>query len=91
MAVRLPRCGRARAALKVIRGRERVVRFVLAVLGRHSDRFVFEMTSVNGEPALAIRADGNLFSVITVRTDGPRILDVYTVLNPNKLAAPAHD
>src|SRR5579872_596749 len=43
--------GRARAARKVIRGRERVVRFVLAVLGRHTDQFAFEMTAVNGEPA----------------------------------------
>ena len=79
--------GEARAALKVIRGRERVVRFALAVLGRHMDQLTFEMTSVNGEPALATRADGALFSVITVRTDGARILDVYTVLNPSKLAA----
>jgi RNA polymerase sigma-70 factor, ECF subfamily len=82
--------GRARAALKVIRGQERVVRFALGVLGRHADRFAFEMTSVNGEAAVAIRAEGKLFSVITVRTDGVRILDVYTVLNPHKLAAPAH-
>lgn len=81
--------GRARAARKVIRGRERVVRFALAVLGRLRDQFAFEPTSVNGEPALAIRADGRLFSVITVRTDGLRILDIYTVLNPDKLAAPA--
>jgi RNA polymerase sigma-70 factor (ECF subfamily) len=81
--------GRARAALKAIRGRERVVRFALGVLGRHADKFAFEMTSVNGEPALAVRAAGTLFSVITVRTDGMRILDVYTVLNPDKLAAPA--
>ncbi|MGB6489428.1 MAG: RNA polymerase sigma-70 factor [Steroidobacteraceae bacterium] len=80
--------GRARAALKAIRGRERVVRFALGVLGRHADKFAFEMTSVNGEPALAVRTEGNLFSVITVRTDGLRILDVYTVLNPDKLAAP---
>jgi RNA polymerase sigma-70 factor (ECF subfamily) len=79
--------GRARAALKAIRGRERLVRFALGVLGRHADKFAFEMTSVNGEPALAVRAEGNLFSVITVRTDGIRILDVYTVLNPDKLAA----
>jgi RNA polymerase sigma-70 factor (ECF subfamily) len=80
--------GRTRAALKAIRGRERVVRFALAVLGRHTDRFAFEMASVNGEPALAVRAAGKLFSVITVRTDGMHILDVYTVLNPDKLAAP---
>jgi RNA polymerase sigma-70 factor, ECF subfamily len=77
--------GRTRAALRVIRGRERVVRFVLAVLGRYADRFAFEATAVNGEPALAVRTGGRLFSVITVRTDGARILDVYTVLNPDKL------
>src|SRR5215469_752689 len=34
--------GKTRAALKVIRGRERVVRFVLGVLGRHIQRFAFE-------------------------------------------------
>ncbi|HXS20455.1 MAG TPA: RNA polymerase sigma-70 factor [Steroidobacteraceae bacterium] len=86
--------GRTRAALKVIRGRERLTRFALAVLGRHADRLAFEMTSVNGEPALMIRAEGKLFAVMTVRTDGLRILDVFTVLNPDKLAAtavPAHD
>ncbi|HEV2701658.1 MAG TPA: RNA polymerase sigma-70 factor [Steroidobacteraceae bacterium] len=79
--------GLTRAALKVIRGRERVARFVLAVLGRNMDRLAFETTLVNGEPALALLAQGQLFSIITVRTDGARILDVYTVLNPNKLAA----
>lgn len=81
--------GRTRAALKVIRGRERVVRFALAVLGRLVDQLAFEKIAVNGEPALAIRVDGKLFSIITVRTDGLRILDVYTVLNPDKLAAAA--
>lgn len=81
--------GRTRAALKVIRGRERVVRFALAVLGRLVDQLAFEKIAVNGEPALAIRFDGKLFSIITVRTDGLRILDVYTVLNPDKLAATA--
>ena len=81
--------GRTRAALKVIRGRERVVRFALAVLGRFADQFAFERIAVNGEPALAMRVDGRLFSIITVRTDGLRILDVYTVLNPDKLAATA--
>jgi RNA polymerase sigma-70 factor (ECF subfamily) len=82
--------GQTRAALKVIRGRERVVRFALAVLGRHFDRVTYEVTSVNGEPALAMRADGELRSVITVRTDGVLILDVYIILNPSKLASGMH-
>jgi RNA polymerase sigma-70 factor (ECF subfamily) len=79
--------GKARAALKVLHGRERVVLFVLNVLGRNAFRFELEMTSANGEPALALRAEGKLLSVMTVRTDGARILDVYAVLNPDKLAA----
>ena len=81
--------GRTRAALKVIRGRERIARFAVAVLGRLVDQVVFEMTTANGEPALAIRVDGRIFSIITVRTDGLRVLDVYTVLNPDKLATAA--
>lgn len=79
--------GKARAALKVIHGRELVVRFALGVLGRHMDRLAFEPTSVNGEPALAIRLHATLISVVTVRTDGAQVLDVYTVLNPSKLNA----
>lgn len=81
--------GKARAALKVIRGRERVARFALAVLGRYTDVLEFETVSVNGEPALALRAQDRLFSVIAIDTDGCRILEVYTVLNPTKLMAAA--
>jgi RNA polymerase sigma-70 factor, ECF subfamily len=77
--------GKARAALKVVRGRDRVVRFVLGVLGQHMDKFSFTPTTVNNEAGLALRAGGELFSVISARTDGVRILDIYTVLNPDKL------
>ncbi len=77
--------GKARAALKIVRGRERVVRFVLGVLGRHTDKFSFSRVIVNNEAGLAIRVAGRLFSVISARTDGVRILDIYTVLNPDKL------
>ena len=77
--------GKAKAALRVIRGRERVARFVLAVLGRHTDKFVFTPVRINSEAGLAIEVDGRVFSVISIRTDGVRILDVFTVLNPDKL------
>ena len=77
--------GKARAARRVIRGGERVARFVLAVLGRHTDKFVFTPVRINGEAGLAIEADGRVFSVISIGTDGERILDVFTVLNPDKL------
>ncbi len=77
--------GKTRAALKIVRGRDRVVRFVLGVLGPHTDVFSFSPVTVNNEAGLAIRTGGKLFSVISARTDGERILDIYTVLNPDKL------
>jgi len=78
--------GKARAALKVVRGRERVVRFVMGVLARHVDKFSFVPVTVNNEAGLAIcTPDGTLFSVVSARTDGARILEVFTVLNPDKL------
>ncbi len=81
--------GKTRAARKIIRGREKVVRFVLGVLGRHTDQFSFSAISVNGEAGLAIHVGGQLFSVISARTDGVRILDIFTVLNPDKLPGSA--
>ena len=77
--------GKAKAARRIIRGGERVARFVLAVLGRHTDKFVFTPVRINSEAGLAIEVDGRVFSVISIRTDGVRILDVFTVLNPDKL------
>jgi RNA polymerase sigma-70 factor (ECF subfamily) len=77
--------GKAKAARRIIRGRERVARFVLAVLGRHTDEFVFTPVRINNEAGLAIEVGGRVFSVISIRTDGERILDVFTVLNPEKL------
>jgi RNA polymerase sigma-70 factor (ECF subfamily) len=77
--------GKTRAALKVVRGRERVVRFVLGVLGEHAESFTFAPITVNNEAGVALRLGGELFSVIAARTDGVRILDIYTVLNPDKL------
>ncbi len=77
--------GKARAALKVIHGRERMARFALGVLGRRLHRLSFEMGSVNGEPAIMVRHPDKLIAIITVSTDGTRILDLYALLNPDKL------
>ena len=78
--------GKARAALQVIRGRERVVRFVMGALARHVGKFSFTPVTINNEAGLALRMpDGQIFSVISARTDGTQILDIFTVLNPDKL------
>jgi hypothetical protein len=46
---------------------------------------VFHPVTVNGEPGVASFYDGHLFAVMTLRTDGHRILDVFSILNPDKL------
>jgi len=77
--------GKARAARKVIRGAEKVARFGTGVFRKIVSHVVFQPVKVNGEPGIASLYDGQLFAVMTIRTDGHRILDVYSILNPDKL------
>jgi RNA polymerase sigma-70 factor (ECF subfamily) len=77
--------GKAKAAQKVVRGGESVVRFMLGVLRKARDGLTLEKIIVNGETGLALRVDGQLFSVMSFATDDRQILGVYTVLNPDKL------
>jgi len=77
--------GKARAARKVIRGAEKCARFGTGVFRKILPHVVFHPVNVNGEPGIASFYDGQLFAVMTIRTDGHRILDVYSILNPDKL------
>jgi RNA polymerase sigma-70 factor (ECF subfamily) len=85
--------GKARAALKQIRGARRVARFATGVYRKLIDETLFRPVAVNGEPGYAVLYRGKLLSVLTIRTDGRRILDVYSIMNPDKLRdvrLPAH-
>jgi RNA polymerase sigma-70 factor (ECF subfamily) len=79
--------GKARAALRVLHGAEKVAKFGANVFRKHIDQIEFRQVLVNGEPGRAAISRGRLFSVMTLRTDGERILDVYVVMNPDKLRA----
>ncbi len=78
--------GKARAARKPVLGREAVARFVLGVIGRHAAELRFEHANVNGETGLALYFGEHLISIMSVRTDGARILEVFATLNPEKLS-----
>jgi len=82
--------GKARAARKVIHGRVRIVRFVLAVLAQRRRLFAFLPASINGEPGLILTRDGKGFAALSVSIDGAQIVDVFAVVNPDKLSF-AHD
>jgi RNA polymerase sigma-70 factor, ECF subfamily len=77
--------GKARAALRVLRGAHKVARFGANVFRKHIADIEFRPILVNGEPGCAGFNGGRLFSVMTLRTDGERILDVFVVMNPDKL------
>jgi RNA polymerase sigma-70 factor (ECF subfamily) len=77
--------GKAKAARKVVHGAEHVARFVVGVIGRFTPLVELRPLVVNGEAGLALYGRGRLVSVISIVTDGARVLDVYSVLNPDKL------
>ena len=77
--------GKAKAARKVVHGADHVARFIHGVIGRYAGTFEMRPVTVNGQAGLALYGYGRLVSIITVNTDGARILDFYSVLNPDKL------
>jgi len=79
--------GKTKAAKKVVEGAEHVARFATGVFKRYLPRLTFTPMNVNDEAGLAVYFDGRLLSLITILTDGQKILGVYSILNPDKLAS----
>ena len=82
------------AALRPVRGRDAVGRFVLGV----SERFtppgaIFGVADVNGRPTVLVRnAEGTPAIVVSIELDGGRIQSIWAIANPDKLrrvSAPA--
>jgi RNA polymerase sigma-70 factor, ECF subfamily len=82
--------GKAKAAKKVVHGAEHVARFATGVFRRHLAHLRFHHVTVNDEGGLATYVGGRLLGVVTIRTDGRRILDVFSILNPDKLHGLSH-
>jgi RNA polymerase sigma-70 factor (ECF subfamily) len=78
--------GKARAARKPVLGRTAVARFVLGVIGRRVPEVRFLPVTVNAEAGLALYFRERLTAVLSIRTDGTHILEVFSILNPEKLS-----
>ncbi|MEP7247493.1 MAG: RNA polymerase sigma factor SigJ [Gammaproteobacteria bacterium] len=79
--------GKAKAARKIIHGREHVARFAIGVIGRNAAYMRVFPVQVNGEPGLALYVGDRLISITSITTDGVSVLGVFSVLNPEKLQA----
>lgn len=77
--------GKQKAALKEVRGAAHVARFAVGVFRRIAPHTVFRAVNVNGEPGFAVFYEESLLTVLCINTDGRRIVDVYSILNPDKL------
>ncbi|HYY94466.1 MAG TPA: RNA polymerase sigma-70 factor [Pyrinomonadaceae bacterium] len=78
--------GKAAAALRPIRGRERVARFVISALRRlvPPDR-MSRLLEVNGQPGVVNYISRHPHSAVIVDVAEERIRTIYVVSNPDKL------
>jgi RNA polymerase sigma-70 factor (ECF subfamily) len=79
--------GRTAAAPRPIVGAERIARLVIGLREKFwaVDREL-AIATINGEVGLQIRDGDRLTATLSIATDGERILAVYAVVNPDKLA-----
>lgn len=68
-------------------GGERISWLYYANLRRLGARIAYRLAHINGGPGLLRYVDGRLESAQVLETDGERIVDIYVVRNPDKLAA----
>ncbi len=78
--------GKATVVAGGMHGGERVTNLYWAHALRLGARLQYRIATINGEPGLLRYVDGHLESANAVVTDGERIVAIYAVRNPDKLA-----
>ncbi|MFC5948018.1 RNA polymerase sigma-70 factor [Pseudonocardia lutea] len=78
--------GVKQAVLRPVVGADKVARLLTAGLNRVGASASVEPAEVNGCPALVLRLDGELDSVVALRIDDGLVTGLYAVRNPEKLS-----
>ncbi|GAA2874872.1 RNA polymerase sigma-70 factor [Pseudonocardia halophobica] len=78
--------GVKQAVLRPIVGADKVARVLTAGLGRVAGAASLQSVQVNGHPALILRLDGELDSVVALRIEEGLVTGLYAVRNPQKLS-----
>jgi len=83
--------GKVPAILQVLRGAERIARFFAGVFGRYGERMIpwSRPVRINGLPGLISIDPAGYVQTIALEIDGGKIVAVYVVRNPDKLAGAA--
>jgi RNA polymerase sigma-70 factor (ECF subfamily) len=77
--------GRAKAALNVVEGADRVARFVIGVAKKADPSVTYEVRDINGWPGVVLLKDGQVISVAQLETDGTTVFSFSVCINPEKL------
>jgi RNA polymerase sigma-70 factor (ECF subfamily) len=81
--------GKTAASPYPLVGADRIVKLVLGLRQKFwEQQWVIEMATINGESGLRIRDGDRLVAAMSMETDGERIVDVYAIVNPDKLQVP---
>ncbi|WP_431973667.1 RNA polymerase sigma-70 factor [Micromonospora haikouensis] len=83
--------GVKQAVLRPVVGADKVARLLAGGWGKVPGVTSLLPTQVNGSPALVIRLDGELDTVLAVHVDDGRIGGLYAVRNPEKLSHMARE
>jgi RNA polymerase sigma-70 factor, ECF subfamily len=78
--------GKARTNLLPIHGQLAVARFWLSVAPKAPRSLTFTQAEINGSPALLCWDESNLVGVISLTLSAVGIQEIYSLLNPEKLA-----
>jgi RNA polymerase sigma-70 factor (ECF subfamily) len=82
--------GKITAARKVVRGLNKVLRLFTIAFASIRDHVTTEIVEVNGEPGVVEYYDGHPFAVTTLVIDDGKIVEMYRVMNPEKLTSFEH-
>jgi RNA polymerase sigma-70 factor, ECF subfamily len=77
--------GKVRGILRPLRGRDVVARFLLASPQIPTESYQPDIATVNGEPALILRAGAQARVVLSISIDQGRISAIWVIGNPDKL------
>jgi RNA polymerase sigma-70 factor (ECF subfamily) len=83
--------GVKQAAVRPIVGANKVARLLATGLSRITAAASLQLAQVNGYPALILRLNGEIDTVIAARIDDGLITGLYAVRNPQKLSRMEHE
>ena len=78
--------GKVLAALKPLRGKERIIQFLKRTLQRQDPDIELEFCRVNGQPAIRQSIHGEVSAIVTLHFVEGKVEQLFIVRNPDKLS-----